>query len=264
VETRYARATDGTPIAYDVSGEGLPLVLLHGLWGSRQFWHDAGVVEQLRPLFRVIAVDLRGHGASGAPTDPAAYSVERHLLDLDAVADACGAAQFVLWGWSFGATIGTHAAARSDRLLRAVIAGSYFGPIFTEALFGPMIADWEAIDAAQQAGTLDVEALPPARRALLPGMNIPLNLARWRGMMAWPAVSPADVRHPILLVTGTADHALPAIAQQRAAIAAAGIPLIIFDGLDHTQLVTAIDTVIPRLLPFLQGQADTLSAGASS
>ena len=58
----FARLADGMRIAYDVSGTGPILLLLHGLESSRSEWHDLGYVEQLSPSFTVVAMDLRGHG----------------------------------------------------------------------------------------------------------------------------------------------------------------------------------------------------------
>jgi pimeloyl-ACP methyl ester carboxylesterase len=49
-------------LAYEVHGEGMPLALLHGFHLNRSIWrHQQNVLEK---YFRVIAVDLRGHGES--------------------------------------------------------------------------------------------------------------------------------------------------------------------------------------------------------
>jgi pimeloyl-ACP methyl ester carboxylesterase len=253
METRFARSSDGTRIACDISGEGPALLLLHGLGGSRQMWHAAGVVEQLQAAFRVITLDLRGHGESGAPTEPAAYTVERHLQDLDAVAHACNVDRWTLWGWSFGATIGTHYAAHAGRLERAVLAGTYFGPIFTEAMLGPIIAEWEPILAAQAAGTLDEAILTPQQREMLAQPDLPVRFARLQGLLTWPAIAPSEIACPALVYVGTADERnYGPLREQQAAIEAAGLALVVFEGLDHQQLVTETGVVLPRIVPFLQ------------
>jgi pimeloyl-ACP methyl ester carboxylesterase len=255
--TQFARSPDGTRLAYDVSGDGPPLLLLHGLGGSRQMWHEDGVVAALQSHGRAITMDLRGHGESDVPTAPELYHVEQFLADLDAVSAACSAERVALWGWSFGATISCHYAARSARPTRAVIAGTVFGPIFTEEWLGPTIRDWEAIWAAQTAGTLDrldETLLTPQRRVILAEQNIPAALARWRGMLTWPGIAPAELVCPALVITGTEDtNVVHVLEAQRAAIEAAGLELIIFTGLDHRQLVSETAVVLPRILPFLQG-----------
>jgi pimeloyl-ACP methyl ester carboxylesterase len=84
-----ARARDGATIAYDVTGDGPPLVLVHGITDCRRLW------DPLVPAFavdhRVIAVDLRGHGESARlpPYDPftMADDLEAVIADTDAGAD---------------------------------------------------------------------------------------------------------------------------------------------------------------------------------
>lgn len=80
-------------------------MLLHGGDSSRQDWHAGGYVQRLQEEFTVITIDLRGHGKSGKPSDPASYTTEKLEQDLLAVADDCGVEQFILWGYSFGANV---------------------------------------------------------------------------------------------------------------------------------------------------------------
>ena len=67
---------DGVDLRYDVSGDGPPLVLLHGSVLSRAIWRGLGYLEPLTAEHTVLRVDLRGHGSSGKPHDPAAYTQE--------------------------------------------------------------------------------------------------------------------------------------------------------------------------------------------
>ena len=62
--TLFATSPDSTRLAFDVTGDGPPLLLLHGGGGSRLEWHAAGYVDRLREEFTVISMDLRGHGES--------------------------------------------------------------------------------------------------------------------------------------------------------------------------------------------------------
>jgi pimeloyl-ACP methyl ester carboxylesterase len=94
---------DGVPIYYQVSGgqnPGLPVLLSHGFAASSQMWEpNIGALSADRP---VITWDLRGHGRSGAPDDPAAYSQEASVADMAAVLDACGIDRAVAAGLSLG------------------------------------------------------------------------------------------------------------------------------------------------------------------
>ena len=102
----YAISADGTRIAYEVCGSGPSLLLVHGGGTSRLDWYQAGFVDRLRASFAVITLDLRGHGESDAPIDPVDYSIDLLCRDLLAVADACGAGRFSLWGMSYGGKSG--------------------------------------------------------------------------------------------------------------------------------------------------------------
>jgi pimeloyl-ACP methyl ester carboxylesterase len=221
----FATSSDGVHIAYEVYGTGPVLLLLHGFGNDRRLWTKHRWIEHLQPAFTVITMDIRGCGDSDAPLALNAYQVEQHLADVDAVADVCHVHQFRLWGWSFGGTLGLHLAARSPRCQRAVIAGTYFGRLFTEAYVHRRLT----------------EAVQPVMRA------------RWQGVQSWPGVEPEDVQCPMLVYTGSADgNVVGHLQQQRAAMEAAGVRLHILPDLTHGGLVSAVDIVAPLVLPFLQ------------
>ena len=97
-------ASDGARIAYRDSGRGTPLVLLHGLMAHAGFFEgQAALADQ----FRIIAIDLRGHGASPAE-DGAPPAVERMAADVAELAEALDLEGAIGVGWSLGATILWH------------------------------------------------------------------------------------------------------------------------------------------------------------
>lgn len=86
-------------------GEGLPLLLVHGISGSHHAW--SRVVEHPALAgFDLIAPDLRGRCGSRDVAGP--YGLPRHVDDLCAVLDACGVARACYAGHSLGAYIGVH------------------------------------------------------------------------------------------------------------------------------------------------------------
>jgi pimeloyl-ACP methyl ester carboxylesterase len=91
---------DGTEIAVWTSGQGPPLVLVHGAVADHTRWRP--LLPYLEPHVTVHAMDRRGRGASG---DAPGYAIEREFEDVaamvDAVADASGSATD-LYGHSFG------------------------------------------------------------------------------------------------------------------------------------------------------------------
>ena len=101
---RYANSSDGTRIAFGVSGSGPVVMLLHGGGQTRRAWHDAGYVPRLAKEFTVITVDLRGNGESDKPAQAPAYAIDGLTDDLLAVADAARAG-----------TLDTQALAEPDR-----------------------------------------------------------------------------------------------------------------------------------------------------
>jgi pimeloyl-ACP methyl ester carboxylesterase len=87
-ETTMPYATNQNVRIHDQGeGEGPPLVLQHGFSNSLESWYDAGYVHALRPDYRLILIDARGHGASDKPHDPDAYALQRRAGDIVAVLD---------------------------------------------------------------------------------------------------------------------------------------------------------------------------------
>jgi pimeloyl-ACP methyl ester carboxylesterase len=56
---------DGVRVYYGTAGEGRPLLLLTGAFGTMEAWAENGWVDALAPERRLIMMDLRGHGRSG-------------------------------------------------------------------------------------------------------------------------------------------------------------------------------------------------------
>ena len=257
MKTRYTRSLDGTRIAYDRQGAGRPLLLLHGGGGSRQDWHDAGYVQSLKETFLVIAMDLRGHGDSHRPVDAAAYRTEKMVQDVLAVADANAAERFLLWGMSFGSKIARYTAVFSDRVARLILLSAQFGlgvvgDLRREAI--EFVTHWPPILQAQQDGLLDVATLSPDDQAMLRDFDVPVILAWVRAMLDWPAVEPVDLRCPTLWLLGSADdEAMHNMATYIDTLPGSLVKLRVLEGLDHNEVFTAMDRVLPLVLAFAEG-----------
>ncbi|MBF6211356.1 alpha/beta hydrolase [Nocardia puris] len=102
---REAISVDGTAIVYRVTGPvgARPLVLVHGWAADLRCW--GGAAEDLARRFRVVAVDLRGHGYSGKPE--AGYDDPKNWAgDIAAVLAAEGITEgAILLGWSYGGIV---------------------------------------------------------------------------------------------------------------------------------------------------------------
>lgn len=91
---------DGVSLYYEVHGEGPVLLLTHGFGSTSQMWAaQIGPFSQGR---KVVTWDMRGHGRSDAPADPAAYSEAATVADMAALLDAVGAETAVIGGMSLG------------------------------------------------------------------------------------------------------------------------------------------------------------------
>ncbi len=123
--TESFTASDGVDIHYMVQGRGDPVVLLHGITGTAASnWGAAGIIDRLDDEFQVIAVDQRGHGASGKPHDPASYGA-RMAMDVVDLLDHLNLQQAHVVGYSMGGFITMKLVSLApDRLLSAVVGGA--------------------------------------------------------------------------------------------------------------------------------------------
>lgn len=112
---KTAVSRDGTPIAYDVRGDGPPLVFVTGATCFRRFLPVVNDSRALAGAFTVLTYDRRGRGDSG---DTAPWSVDREVDDLEAMIDALGGEAY-LYGHSSGAVLTLHAAHRLGSKVRA-------------------------------------------------------------------------------------------------------------------------------------------------
>lgn len=102
-------SADGVPIAYEVHGQGEPaLVLVHGWSCDRSYWKEQ--IEYLSPQYRLVLVDLAGHGESGAGRKD--YTMSAFGADVAAVVDSLGLDKVVLVGHSMGGDVVVEAAKR--------------------------------------------------------------------------------------------------------------------------------------------------------
>jgi pimeloyl-ACP methyl ester carboxylesterase len=120
---------DGVEIAFIDEGEGEPIVLVHGFASNKEInWVVPGWVTTLTNAGRrVIALDNRGHGASGKLYEPAAYHSAIMAEDVRALLDHLRVSRADVMGYSMGARITAFLAlAHPDRVRTAVLGGLGF------------------------------------------------------------------------------------------------------------------------------------------
>ncbi|MFB6164576.1 MAG: alpha/beta fold hydrolase [Haloarculaceae archaeon] len=112
---------DDGDLWYDTAGDGPPIVFVHGGWQSSDAW--APQVERFAPEYRVVTLDVRGHGDTVA-SGTRQYSIELFADDLEALLDHLGIERPILCGLSLGAMVVQEYLSRHpDRAAGAVIAG---------------------------------------------------------------------------------------------------------------------------------------------
>ena len=97
---QYLRGDDAD-IAYEIRGNGPPVVLLHPFPCNHEFWNPAAAAFESN--YRLILPDLRGHGDSGIGEGPA--MMQKHASDIVRVLDAAGIGRAVFIGCSIGGYI---------------------------------------------------------------------------------------------------------------------------------------------------------------
>lgn len=255
---QYAKSPDGTRIAFEVTGSGPALMLVHGGGQTRKTWGERGYVERLNGRFTVIALDRRGIGDSDKPARIDAYTLDRVLEDLLAVADAAGAKRFHLWGFGHGASIGRYLAARSDRVISSVLVAASMGPAVTgivkSALEG-MRAKWQPMLEAQQAGTLDLKKLSAGDKAAWDG-GIAVAAVSLGALLDYPPLEPADIKVPTLWLVGAADEtAMANVKEYEGKVTGTKVTLSTLSGATYSESFAKVEPVLAIVEPFLAGKS---------
>jgi pimeloyl-ACP methyl ester carboxylesterase len=230
------RSRDGTEIACWTSGQGPPLVLVHGAVADHTRWRP--LLPHLEPHARVHALDRRGRGASGDAPD---YDLAREFEDVaaavDAVAAAAGSA-VDLYGHSFGGLCAFGGAALTANLGRLVLyegwppvdpAGHELPPGVGGRL-DELLAQGDR-DAVVQTMFREVVRMPAA------------ELAALRAQPAWPArvaAAPALVREL---------RAIPRVALDPALAARISVPTLLLTGSDSRDPFAADVAAVAAALP---------------
>jgi pimeloyl-ACP methyl ester carboxylesterase len=118
-------SADGVQIAWRETGEGRPLLLIHGYFSEAETnWIKYGHAALLADIgYRVIMPDLRAHGLSDKPHDRALYPTDILADDQFALIDQLGLTDFDLGGYSLGGRTVARMLARGAKPRRAIISG---------------------------------------------------------------------------------------------------------------------------------------------
>lgn len=269
---RETFSADGTGIVYRVSGpvDARPLVLVHGWSADLRCWGRAA--EELAERFRVVALDLRGHGYSGTPAtgydDPKNWAADIAAV-LAAESVDSGA---VLLGWSYGGLV------ISD-YLTAYGTGAVAGVVYTGAManIGPGVPGAEVGEVIRQAMPAVFEESPgKALRGFAAFGDANTGPGRDKGAIAQrmfgaSMATPPLVRKalfvrtvdntetlrgldiPVLVLHGSADPVVPLGNGRHIAETAPRATLSVWDGAQHGLFVEDTDRFVAEVSGFVAG-----------
>jgi len=211
---RMAVSKDGTPISYEVFGAGEPtLVFVHGWSCDGRYWRAQ--VPEFAKRFRVVVLDLAGHGHSGMSR--AKYTMGSFGEDVRAVTEATGSQRAILIGHSMGGPVIAEAARLMPGRVIGLIGIDTLENIeysMTREELEKMVAPLEENfrDASRQfAGSMIASATDPRLREwILADMSAAppeVAISAMREMMTQYITGEAakvfkDVRIPVITVNG--------------------------------------------------------------
>lgn len=250
---------NGMRMYYEVSGEGDPLIVLHGSYMNIPSM--GAIIPRLAEAHRVYALELQGHGRTTDIDRPITY--DNLADDVAAFMDAVGLQKADLFGYSMGAVAGLRfAILHPDKANKLILA----------------------------SGAYDVEGLQPAFKEFIPQMNVEMFvnmpfaeeyktlaanpdgfpalaeklIALEREPIAWGAEVQA-MKTPVLIITGDADwttleHSVALFRLLGGGIMGdMGVPLpasrlAVLPATSHTAVITQVDLLAAFIEPFLKGE----------
>jgi pimeloyl-ACP methyl ester carboxylesterase len=253
---------DGTPIAYFTSGEGPPLLLVHGGGGDHTRW------VALRPFleqhFTLYAMDRRGRGASGDHPD---YAIEREYEDVAAVVDAVAkttVSSVFVYGHSYGGVSAFGAATLTRNIARLVLYEGW--PPVNPAAFAPppgLIERTEALLVEEVVKTvfreivkmseedLDAYRAQPSWSARIAAAHTFPREERTFAATRFAAEHAAQIAVPTLILIGSESLDWGPEAETVAA-ALPNARIAVLDGQKHIADVVAPKLIAEQVIAFLR------------
>jgi len=206
-------AVNGIFLNVEVTGEGPILVLLHGFTGDTTTWEP--ILDEFSD-YRVVRVDLVGHGKSDSPPHLERYSMSHAVEDLTALLHHLHIETFALLGYSMGARVALHLAIAMPERLWALVLESGSPGIPDEAARGERRASDEQLAASIQHDGLEAFVDRWQDQALFGSQaSLPTDVRRAQRQQRL-GQSPEGLANSLLgMGTGTQDYLLGRMAGLR-------------------------------------------------
>lgn len=250
---------NGMQLYYEVSGEGDPLVVLHGAYMSIETM--GGIIPKLAETHKVYALEFQGHGRTTDIDRPITY--QNLANDVAAFMDAVGLEKADVFGYSMGAGAGLQLAIRHPEKVEKLVAASVaydlrgWQPAFTAFL--PQLTVEMMVNMPFAEDYKKLAANPDGFPALVEKL-----IALEHEPMAWEDDVKA-LKTPILVIAGDADVATleHTVAMFRllggGGMGDMGAPLpasrlAILPATSHTAVISQVDLLYGVIEPFLKGE----------
>jgi len=205
LRSSFCEGYSGTRLAVHRMGEGRPVLLLHGLFSSAEVnWIKYGTAARLVAAgFEAIMPDLRAHGQSEAPHDPAAYPEDVLVKDALALVERLGLDDYDLCGFSLGARTAVRAVLAGLSPRRLVLGG-----MGLEGLSGWARRSAHFIDAIDRFGRIERGDPAFIAQAFMKTMKVDRVAARLLlgSVDDTPEHALAAITMPTLVVCGADDR----------------------------------------------------------
>jgi pimeloyl-ACP methyl ester carboxylesterase len=245
---------DGVDIYYEVHGSGPTLLLTHGYSSTSAMWQ--GQIAALSRHHKLVLWDMRGHGRSDYPEDPAAYSEALTVADMAALLDKVGAERAIVGGLSLGGYMSLafyRAHPKRVRALLIIDTGPGFKKDDAREAWNKRAR--ETGDRFEREGLEVLKSLSPERSSV--SHRDACGLARAaRGMLtqhdARVIESLPDIEVPSLVVVGADDAPFLAASDYMAA-KIPGAKKAVIAAAGHAVNIDQPQAFIDAVLPFLAG-----------
>jgi pimeloyl-ACP methyl ester carboxylesterase len=249
---------DGVEIYYEIHGSGPTLLLTHGYSSTSAMWQ--GQIAALSKHHKLVLWDMRGHGRSDYPDDPAAYGEALTVEDMAALLDEAGARSAIVGGLSLGGYMSLALCrAHPDRVRALLIVDTGFKKDDAREAWNRRARD--TADRFEREGLAALKSSSAERSSVSHRDASGLTRAA-RGMLtqrdARVIESLPGIRVPALIVVGADDAPFLAASDYMAA-KIPGARKVVIPAAGHAVNIDQPQAFIDAVLPFLDGLSSSVS-----
>jgi pimeloyl-ACP methyl ester carboxylesterase len=241
---------NGLKVYYEIHGQGRPLVLLHGAFGTAEGW--AHVLPSLTKTRQVILIEQQGHGHT--PDRDAPLTYEQMAEDTAALLERIGVKGADIFGYSDGGVVGLRLAMKHPELVgKLAVLGSNAGKLsdtYEQASYEMFLALPDDFAPAVIKDPYDRVAPDKSKWPVLVRKIKDLG----RDFPGFPAGEVKAIKAPTLVMQGDRDGVRPEHAVEIMRMIP-GARLAIFPGADHFLLYTNPDLVVETFMGFFDAPA---------